>query len=119
MSRKHLAMIQRMFNAPFRVAGASIRRAPRSNLLQPLCRNSKPSVFQRLRPASAARTYATEPEQRTASEGESQINGQAQMESEVTDDAAKRELDAKNKEIVDLKVCQPCICHSQSNSKQN
>jgi hypothetical protein len=98
-------MIQRTLLTPFRVAGASIRVASRSTLLRSQCRTSNVSIVQRLRPVTAARWYATEPEQRKAPEGESEIAGEAQKECVQADDVAKKELEAKNKEIIDLKVC--------------
>jgi len=101
---KILAMIQRTFLTPFRAAGASIRIASRSTILRPQYRTNNSSIVQRLRPISAARWYATEPEQHKAPEEESQIAGEAPKESIQVDDAAKKELEAKNKEIIELKV---------------
>jgi molecular chaperone GrpE len=97
-------MIQRTFLTPFRVAGASIRIASRSIILRPQYRTNNASIVQRLRPIPAARWYATEPEQHKAPEGESQIAGEAPKESMQVEDVAKKELEAKNKEIIDLKV---------------
>jgi molecular chaperone GrpE len=110
---KHSAMIQRTFLTPFRVAGASIRILSRSTLLRPQYRASNTSIVQSLRPVTAARWYATEPEQRKAPEGESEITGEAQKDSVQADDAAKKELEAKNKEIIELKVGRhlDILCH--------
>jgi molecular chaperone GrpE len=59
------------------------------------------------RPVLASRFYATEPESKDA-QGETataEANGNgAEAEAE---DPLKKELEAKNKEIIDLKVCCP------------
>jgi molecular chaperone GrpE len=98
-------MIQRTLLIPARVAGASIRVASRSTLSRSQYRTGNASIVQRLRPITAARWYATEPEQRQAPEEESEIAGEAQKENVQVDDIAKKELEAKNREIIDLKVC--------------
>lgn len=97
-------MIQRTFLTQFRVAGASIRLASRSTLLRPQYRIINAPIVQSLRPVAAARCYATVPEQRKAPEEESEIAVEAQKENLEADDAAKKELEAKNKEIIELKV---------------
>jgi molecular chaperone GrpE len=97
-------MIQRVFLTPFRAAGASIRIASRSILLRPQYRTSNASTIQRLRPVTAARWYATEPEQHKAPEGESEIAGETPKGRVQADDVVKKELEDKNKEIIELKV---------------
>lgn len=62
------------------------------------------AAFAAARPLGASRFYATEPESKTeeaATEGKEKANS-AKAEAE---DPAKKELEAKNKEIIDLKVC--------------
>lgn len=99
------AMIRRAFLTQFRVAGASLRSLPKSSLLWPRIQTGNASIVHRLRPVTTTRWYATEPEQGRVAEGEAETPGETLPDSSRADDAVKQELEAKNKEIIDLKVC--------------
>lgn len=56
------------------------------------------------------RSYATEPELRKASEGEPEITGKSPLENAQAEDPVKKELEAKNREVIELKVCHHRLC---------
>jgi len=87
-------MIQRTLLRQSRALSSSIRSSPRSSLARPQFRPSYTPLSQASRQPSSSRWYSTEPEAKKDAEGEKKVD-------EV--DPAKKELEAKNKEIVDLK----------------
>lgn len=90
-------MIQRTLLRQSKALGSCIRSAPRSSLVRPQFQKPAANSFAR----SAWRGYATEPEASKAEGDKTEAkNGEAE-------DPAKKELEAKNKEIVELKVCLP------------
>jgi len=96
-------MIPRTLLKQSRAFSSSIRPVPRASLARPQFRPSQLSIAQTSRPA-AARCYS--------SESEAKKEGEAPKEAEKpkeVEDPAKKELEAKNKEIVDLKVCHHSI----------
>lgn len=98
-------MIQRTILRQCRVAGQVVRVSPRASLLRPQFRPHATPASQTLRQVTAARWYATEPELKNAADGEAETAGSSQSETVKAEDSSKKELEAKNKEIVDLKVC--------------
>lgn len=93
-------MIQRTLLRQSRVVGACIRSTPRTALVRPQFRIADVS-----RQIASSRSYATEPELKKAAEGEAAIGGKEASETAQSEDPTKKELEAKNKEIVELKVC--------------
>ena len=85
-------MIQRTLLRQSRALSSSIRTAPRTSLARPQFR---PSQVAFVRPA-AARWYSSEPEAKK--------DDSAEKKSEEAVDPVKKELEAKNKEITELKV---------------
>jgi molecular chaperone GrpE len=92
-------MIPRTLLRKSRAFSSSIRSVPRASLARPQFRPSQLSIAPTSRPA-AARWYSSEPE--ATKEGETAKEAETPKEAE---DPVKKELEAKNKEIVDLKVC--------------
>lgn len=93
-------MIQRILLT--QVRSAAVRTAPKPFLAGSLIRSSQ-YVAQSPRLAVSARCYATNGEASKAAE-----EGAAP----AAEDAAAKDLEAKNKEIVELKVCRhhiPCL----------
>jgi hypothetical protein len=89
-------MIQRTLLRQCRAAGSVARSVPRSSLLRAQFQASNVAITNFSRQATAARWYATEPESKSADAAASESG---------SEDPLKKELDAKAKEIVDLKVC--------------
>jgi hypothetical protein len=94
-------MIQRTLLRQCRVAGPALRASSRTSLLRPQFRPNASPLSQSLRQGQAARWYATEPEAKNTADGEA---GSSQSEAAQAEDSHKKELEAKTKEIVDLKV---------------
>jgi hypothetical protein len=90
-------MIQRILLRQFRAAAA--RPAPTPFLAGSLIKSSQ-RFAQNPRSAIAARCYATNGEAKKAGEEEA-----GKSDAAATEDAIAKEIEAKNKEIVDLKVC--------------
>jgi molecular chaperone GrpE len=89
-------MIQRTLLRQSRAWSSSIRSSPRSSLARPQFRPSYTPLSQALRQTTLSRWYSTEPEAKKDIDGEKKAD-------EV--DPANNELEAKNKEIIELKVC--------------
>lgn len=65
----------------------------------------------------AARFYATEPESKAEGEAAAEGNGKQNGTEAEAEDPLKKEVEAKNKEILELKVCGDTITqHSQANN---
>src|ERR1035441_5101285 len=99
-------MIQRTLLRQSRALGSSIRAIPRSSLARPQFRPSTISQSAVSRPA-ATRWYSSEPEAKKSDEATPAESKDAKAAEDA--DPAKKELDAKNKEIIDLKVCHPTL----------
>jgi molecular chaperone GrpE len=95
-------MIPRTLLRQTRAVSSSIRAAPRSSLARPQFRQSNLSFAPASRPAPS-RWYSTEPETKKA-EGDATAEPKTEGKSGEAEDPAKKELEAKNKEIIDLKV---------------
>jgi hypothetical protein len=97
-SPQHI-MIQRTLLRQSRVFSSSLRFTPRTSLARPqfLPQTSLASIS-RTRPLTSSRWYSTEPEARNA-------EGEAAPAAAEAADPVKKELEEKNKEILDLKVC--------------
>lgn len=95
------AMIQRTLLRQTRALSSSIRSAPRSSLSRS---QFLPANRLAARPLASSRWYATEPEAKK--EGEAAAASEGKPE-EKAEDPVKKELEAKDKEILDLKVCAP------------
>lgn len=65
------------------------------------------------RPLGAARFYATEPESKAAQGEAAAAEGNGNGAEAEAEDPLKKELEAKNKEIIDLKVCRVRHSHCQ------
>lgn len=98
------AMIQRTLLRQPRLLGPCIRANSRSTFVKAQFRAREPAA-PTSRPIAAARWYSTEPEAKKDADGSGSEAGQgAESEAEAVD-PVKKELEAKNKEILDLKVC--------------
>jgi molecular chaperone GrpE len=95
-------MIQRTLFRQSRALSSSIRSAPRTALSQP---QFLPANRLAARPLASARWYATEPEAKKDGEAAA-TEGKAEEQKE---DPVKKELEAKEKEIIDLKVFLPIL----------
>jgi len=95
----NLVMIQRTLLRQTRALSSSIRSAPRASLARS---QFLPANRLAARPLASSRWYATEPEAKK--DGEAAEEGKAE---EKTEDPVKKELEAKEKEIIELKVCAP------------
>jgi molecular chaperone GrpE len=97
-------MIQRTLLRQSRALSSSIRSTPKAPLARPQFQATLQNITAFSRPV-ASRWYATEPE---AKQGEGEA---AKTETKATEaeDPAKKELEAKNKEVLDLKVGCHCI----------
>jgi len=73
-------------------------------LTRPHFRQANISLVQASRSITASRWYSTEPEAKRAGEGETAA--ETQEKGAEVEDPLKKELETKNKEIIDLKVCQ-------------
>jgi molecular chaperone GrpE len=91
-------MIQRTLLRQTRALSSSIRSAPRSSLTRS---QFLPANRLAARPLASSRWYATEPEAKADGEAAA-AEGKTE---EKTEDPVKKELEAKDKEIIDLKVC--------------
>jgi molecular chaperone GrpE len=89
-------MIQRTLLRQSRALGSCIRSTPKASLARPQFQVARQNLNAFSRPA-ASRWYATEPEAKK--EGEA-----AEGKSAEAEDPVNKELEAKNKEIVELKV---------------
>jgi molecular chaperone GrpE len=79
--------------------------APRNLLTRPQFRPANVALAPVSRPL-AARFYATEPESKAAEGEAAAAEGAKENGAEAeAEDPMKKELEAKNKEIIDLKVC--------------
>jgi len=91
-------MIQRTLLRQSRALSSSIRSSPRASLARPQFRPSP--AFPTSQRIASSRWYSSEPEAKK--EGDA-AEIKAEGKTEGAEDAAKKELEAKNKEIVDLK----------------
>ena len=101
-------MIQRTIFRQSRSFASSLRAGQTSSFIQPQSRLAAISFAPSSQRSLAARWYSSEPEKK---------DGEETKESEVTaDDPVKKELEVKNREIIDLKVycCPSNICHLES-----
>lgn len=94
-------MIQRTLLRQLKAAAA--RPAPKPFLAGSVIRSQRP-LAQNLRSTVAARCYSTNGETEKANEDEA-----SKSDAAATENATAKELEAKNKEIVDLKVCHSYI----------
>ncbi|PMD22711.1 putative GrpE protein like protein, mitochondrial [Hyaloscypha hepaticicola] len=92
-------MIPRTLLRQARAASSSIQTIPRSSLARPQFRQSNLSFALASRPATS-RWYSTEPDTKTT-EGAAETKSEEKIGD--AEDPAKKELEAKNKEIIDLK----------------
>jgi molecular chaperone GrpE len=90
-------MIQRTLLRQSRALSSSLRSAPRTSLSRPQFLSSQSSLasLSRSRPFTSSRWYSTEPEAKNT-------EGEAVPAAEAVD-PVKKELEEKNKEILDLK----------------
>jgi len=97
-------MIPRTLFRQGRALSSSIRTVPYSSLAQPQVRPSNLAFAPASRRATS-RWYSTEPETKKA-EGEAAADADTKTEGKnaEAEDLAKKELEAKNREIIDLKV---------------
>jgi len=95
-------MIPRTLLRQTRAVSSSIRTVPRSSLARPQFRQSNVALAPASRLATS-RWYSTEPEAKTT-EGDAAAESKIDGKSTEAEDPAKKELEAKNKEIIDLKV---------------
>lgn len=91
-------MIQRALLRQIKATSAARPSMPRSLSLHPL-KQTGSSSFNLSRQRTCARWYATEPEVKKATDGEPDVAAAAEAE-----DPMKKELEAKTREITDLKV---------------
>lgn len=96
-------MIPRTLFRQSRTLSSSIRAAPRTSLATSQFRSSHLPLAQSSR-LGTARWYSSEPEAKK--DGEAGKEGEKSV---GVEDATKKELEAKNKEIIDLKVCRHAI----------
>jgi hypothetical protein len=68
---------------------------------------SSNALLPRLRQAGFARTFATSPDAGKAADGKGEASAEA--EDAAPEALMKKEVEAKNKEIIDLKVCLQCV----------
>jgi len=99
-----LTMIQRTLIRHTRALSSSIRSAPRTAISRPqfIPANRLPA-----RPLASARWYATEPEAKKDSEPAA-AEGKTEAK---TEDPVKKELEVKEREIIDLKVRRNTLLH--------
>jgi molecular chaperone GrpE len=101
-------MIQRTLLRHSRALASCTQPAPRTLVSRSQFRPRNVAFAPASRPLAAARFYATEPESKaeeTAAEGNGKDEKTNGVEAEA-EDPVKKELESKNKEIIDLKVCQ-------------
>src|SRR2546421_3964505 len=97
-------MIQR---ALFRQSRRALSCSTRFSQLSPFARSQRPvGLFQQLgrNPATASRWYSSETEATTGPEGKTTTADSAEAESKEVEDPLKKELETKNREILELKV---------------
>ncbi|TVY57336.1 GrpE-like protein, mitochondrial, partial [Lachnellula cervina] len=92
-------MIQRTLLRQTRALSSSIRSAPRTAISRP---QFLPATRLPARPLASARWYATEPEAKKDGEAAAAAAAEGKTEAEVAD-PKKKELEAKEREIIDLK----------------
>lgn len=80
-----------------RAVGSSLTSATRNSLARPQFQPSKLSLPAASSRPATSRWYSSEPEAKK--------EGEAASKDAAAEDPAKKELEAKNREIVDLKVC--------------
>jgi hypothetical protein len=98
-------MIPRTLLRQTRAVSSSIRTVPRTSLIRPQFRPSNLSSPPASRPATS-RWYSTEQETKKA-EGDAAAELKTEETAAEAEDPTKKELEAKNKEIIDLKVTPP------------
>jgi molecular chaperone GrpE len=100
-------MIPRTLLRQTRAARSSIQTIPRPSLARPQSRQSNLSFALASRPATS-RWYSSEPDTKTT-EGAAEAKPEEKISE--AEDPAKKELEAKDKEIIDLKVTPltPCL----------
>jgi hypothetical protein len=98
-------MIPRTLFRQTRALSSSIRTVPRSSLARPQFRPSNLSLAQASRLATS-RWYTTEPETKKAEGDAAAASAETKTEEKTSEgeDPARKELEAKNREIIDLKV---------------
>jgi len=82
-----------------------MRSAPRQSLVRPQFQPRNISFASASRPINSSRWYSTEPEAKK--EGEGEAAAAKDGKTTETEDPVKTELEAKDKEIIELKVCDP------------
>jgi hypothetical protein len=96
-------MIPRTLLRQTRAVSSSIRTIPGASLARPQFCQSNLSFAPASRPATS-RWYSTEPEIKKTEAGGAAAESKAEEKAAGAGDPAKKELEAKNKEIIDLKV---------------
>jgi len=94
-------MIQRTLLRQSRALGSCVKFSPRTSLARPQFRPGHVSLAQTALPTARARWYSSEPEAKKAEE--SSTSEEAPGKNGEAEDPVKKELEAKNKEILDLK----------------
>jgi molecular chaperone GrpE len=102
-------MISRTVFRQSKALAACVRSTSKPLLARPQFRPASLAFASASRPISSARWYSTESE---VKEGEAAATGQSAQEAE---DPIKKELNAKDKEITELKVCDSSS-HSLTNN---
>ena len=98
-------MIQRAIFRQCRAFGTSGIITPNVRLTRLQTLRDNGSIFRSLRQIPAVRWYATEPELRTPAGGEAEVAHQGQAKPlQGEDRPVKKELEAQNREILELKV---------------
>lgn len=97
------AMIQRTLLRQSRALGPAVRPATRSSLTRAQFQPTNQSLRVGTRPIASARWYGTETDAKKNGEGDA--SAAAEGKNGENGDAAKKQLEAKDKEIIDLKVC--------------
>ena len=109
LTRQHLhttaSMISRTVFRQSKALASCMRSASRQSLARPQFRSAIISFPSTSRQISQLRRYSTEPEAKK--EGEAAAAAETNGKAEETEDPLKKELEAKSKEIIELKVCRP------------
>lgn len=89
-------MMQRSLFRQSRSLASCLSSSAQPSLARPQLRAAAIKFAPAARPALASRWYSSEPEKK---------EGEEKKDAEPTVDPLKKELEAKDKEIIDLKVC--------------
>ena len=98
-------MIQRTLFRQSKSLASCLRASPQQSLSRSQFHSATRIASSSLRPISASRWYSTEPEKKNAEENK----GETKDADAPAADLAKKELEAKDKEIIELKVCCPTL----------